>query len=213
MSAVISLPGTWRTRAAVILPFVTVLVTLLLMAMAWPRFWLYINFDDTPMNAYQSTLLLFVALVAVINARRGLLAHDQRERLIWLLLALAFIYLALDEQYMIHETVRNQYLKQYGQIVWLPWISAGDYLPVIYAVLGLLLLSRVWPFVARNRETCWCFALAIIMAGTAVIFDSVDWHALPGNWLGREQFLEECVEAMTYTLIVSSFLLSRNTSR
>lgn len=205
--------GTWRTRAACMLPFVTAGVTLLLMAMAWPRFWLYINFDDSPMNYYQSSLLFSAAAVAALNARLGTRANDQRERTVWRLIALAFIYLALDEQFMIHETVRNAYLRPYGQVAWLPWVSAGDYLPLLYAATGLSLLPKVWSFIARNRETRWCFAPAIVLAATAVVLDSVDWRALPGNWLGREQFVEECMEAMAYSLIVCAFLFSRDSGR
>lgn len=186
---------------------------LLLMALAWPKFWPFINFDDTPMNDYQSTLLLAASAVAVLNASRGARMGDRRERHGWLLISLAFLYLALDEQFMIHETVRNQVLRPYGRLSLLPWVAAGDYLPLLYASVGVALLPRIWPFVARSPGTRWRFAAAILLAGTAVTLDSIDWHEPPGHWLGREQFIEECMEAMAYTLFVASFLMAREPRR
>jgi hypothetical protein len=64
MRMTILIPGTWRTQVAYMTPFVTMGVTLLIIVIAWPRFWLYIDTDDTTMDHHQ--LLLAAAIVAVV---------------------------------------------------------------------------------------------------------------------------------------------------
>lgn len=199
-------PADLRGRIAHALPFITLAVIVTFIAAGWPKYWQYINFEQAPMTQYQAALLLCAAVIAAINAMHCRRLQERREVIVWGFISLVFLYLALDEQFTIHETVRETLLKPYGKIPFLPWVGPGDYLPLLYATVAIAGLPFFWPFIVRNTATRWRLVMAALLAGTAIVLDSINWHEIPGNWLGREQFLEECMEAMAYSLFAASFL-------
>ena len=57
----------------------------------------------------------------------------------WLLVGLGFFFLSFDEQFEIHETVRETVLKPHDVLTSVPGLKPGDVILPLYAVAGIWL--------------------------------------------------------------------------
>ncbi|WP_274648845.1 hypothetical protein [Paenibacillus humicola] len=179
----------------------------LLAAVKWPDYWIYIASEQTPMTWLQSVLwfgcVLLALLCAMLNyARTGL----GRETFLWLLLTAAFGFLMADERFAFHERVRDHVLKPAG-IKILPWMEAGDFLLLGYAVIALLLASSIVRlFRSRRSALFWLIAAALLFAA-AVGMDTFDVTRMTKAGERLEQSIEEIVELFADQSLLSSVLL------
>jgi len=113
----------------------------------------------------------------------------------WGVLALGFAGLAFDERFSVHERIRDHILAPRGvRIPFLPWVAPGDFLLMLVAVAGLLVLPLVWRCFRGDRLAIALLGAGVLLALVAVGLDSID----PSSWtVGQErvqQSLEEVVE-------------------
>jgi hypothetical protein len=180
------------TRRWLLLSMVAVwlAVPLVLGAATYPRWWAWIAPEQTPMTWVQSVVLVLAgacsALVAYVLGR----TRAGRTRL-WWLLAAGFCALAVDERFALHERVRDGYLAPRGVTVpFLPWVAPGDFLALGVAVVGLAVLPALWRALRRDVASRRALAVGVVLAGIAVLMDSVD----PSSWTLTKERVEQTVE-------------------
>jgi hypothetical protein len=95
---------------------------------------------------YSSYLLALVALTVIMCGRheRGVTLQWQRDRYVWPFLALGFLFLSVDESFMIHEAL-NDLLRQHLSIPAL----RGNYWTLVYFPIGLAALVVCVPWGRR----------------------------------------------------------------
>lgn len=182
-------------------------VVFLLLA-RWPEYWKWINFEDTPMTSLQVSVMYTSALVACAAGSHAWL-EARKECVDWWLLAVAFLYFAMDDRFAIHERIRDNILAPHGiRIPFLPWVGPGDFILLIYAVVGLLMLPRLLRVFRGNHAATVRFLTAVGVAGVAVLLDSIELKRLPVEWQRLEQTVEECLELTAQVLLLQSFIVA-----
>lgn len=185
----------------------SLLFAVLLAGLKWPSYWIYIASEQTPMTWLQSVIwfgcvLLSLLCCTMVYARKGF----GRPALVWLLLAAAFGYLMADERFAFHERVRDKLLRPTGLRL-LPWMEAGDFILIIYAIIALLLAVHIFRlYMARRAALGWLIAAAALFA-VAVGMDSFDVTRMTKSGERLEQSLEEVVELFAVLSLLSSVLL------
>jgi len=181
--------------------------TLLLLAAKWPRYWAYVAPEQTPMTWLQSVLLFACMLLGLLSFTLAYAEEGWSRRAgVWLVVTAAYLFLALDERFALHERVRDNVLAP-RDIKLLPWMGAGDFLLLLYAIAGLLFVSELYK-VLRSRRAAWrWFRAAAVLALAAVGADSVDVARMTEDGERVEQTLEEIVELAAMAAFFSSYLL------
>jgi hypothetical protein len=169
----------------------------------WPRWWTQIAPEQSAMTWLQSVLLVVASAGAAMIA----IADRSRSRM-WLVLAVGFGGLALDERFTIHERVRDTLLApRHVAVPFLPWVAPGDFLLLAYGVVGLTLLPSVIAVFRPDRPATRALILGVLFASVAAGVDSIN----PATWtIGQEriqQSLEECIELASDLSLLAAILL------
>lgn len=173
----------------------------------WPDYWRFVAAETTPLAWLESVLLILIAFVAGLIAYLEALSGQKIRRVVqsWMVIAIAFAWLALDERFALHERIRDRLLKPTG-IKLLPWMEAGDWVIPLYMVCGLAAIWGIWRLLEDNRASRHFFIAALLMSACAVLMDTIDIRSLD-KWLERLlQSIEEGVETFAMTAFLSSFL-------
>jgi len=174
----------------------------------WPEYWKWINYEDTPMTSVEVAVMYTTALTAFAGGCVAWL-HNEGTHRNWWILAGAFFYFALDDRFAIHERVRDNLLAPRGiRLPFLPWIGPGDFILLMYAVVGLALLPRLLGITQRNRPSAYRFWAAVGVAFVAILLDTFDINRLPVEGQRLEQTVEECLELIAQVLFFQSFFLA-----
>ncbi len=171
-----------------------------LIAARWPQYWMWINFEDTPMTSLEVGVMYTAALVA---AACGTVHHvvdsDRFAARWWWLLGAAFLYLGLDDRFALHERVRDHLLAPAGlRIPGLP-IAPGDFILLMYAFAGLVMVWKGRSLWQARAATRFWFVAGVAVSAVAVLMDAYDIHlfSIPAQRL--EQTLEEICELIGQT--------------
>jgi hypothetical protein len=181
-----------RGRWSIVLALVAlwVLVPAALAAARWPQWWAWIAPEQTPMTWVQSVVLVLAAagslLVGYVLRRT-----TGRSTWIWWLLAGGFFALAVDERFALHERLRDGVLAPRDMTVpFLPWVAAGDFLLMIVAVAGLVVLPFLWRAMGPDKGAKGALALGVLLAVVAVGMDSID----PASWTVAAERIQQTAE-------------------
>lgn len=191
-----------------VMPVTLALVVVLLFLGGWPRWWVYVAREWSPMTWMQSVLMVLTAFIAASVAAHAWLARrERREWLPFLLLTAGFGWLALDERFTIHERLRDNILAPRDiRIPFLPWMGAGDFLLPLYAVVGLVVLRLVLRALAGDRRARGLFIAGVAAAALVVAVDSFDPDRISLTVERYEQSAEEVVELTSATLFFLALL-------
>lgn len=179
-----------------------------LIAVKWPRYWAYIASEMTPMTWWESIILFSCSMSAFLCA--ALIYVDSglsRRVYIWCTLAAAFFFLTLDERFALHERVRDNWLEP-RNIKLLPWVGAGDFLLLLYAVVGILFLRYVLHELRIRKAAMRWFLVAVFIAALTVIMDSFDVSRMSLAMERLEQTVEEILELGAMLAFLVSFSLT-----
>ncbi len=171
---------------------VAILAPVLLALVRWPQWWAWIAPEQTPMTWLQSVALMLAAAgSAVIFLRLRLRGEPLRTTRAWLVLAVGFTALAVDERFALHERVRDGVLAPRDiSLPFLPWVGAGDFLLLGVALVGLLLLPMVLRAVRADPGARVALLVGVAVSVLAVGIDSID----PATWTVQEERLQQTVE-------------------
>ncbi|MFC5650666.1 hypothetical protein ACFPYJ_16345 [Paenibacillus solisilvae] len=183
------------------------LFVVLLIALKWPSYWVYIASEQTPMTWLQSVIWFGCVLFALLSftllyIQEGL----RRHALTWLMLAGAFLFLMMDERFAFHERVRDHYLKPAG-IKILPWMEAGDFILLMYAVVALAFVIPIYRVYRVRRTALIWLGIAAILFATAVGMDTLDVSKMSKATERFEQSMEEIIELLAVLSLFSSVWL------
>ncbi len=149
----------------------------------WHLFW----GEDNLVTWFSGMQLLMVGGVAWFNAEAGGLArrlHGKevaRHPWIWWIFMFGFFFLALDEQFRIHEQVRDSFLKPGGLFVDLEYVRPGDVLFYFYFLVGLGLAWFLFSELKRFPRSLAFFGGALVVAASVVVIDALP-EALVRSW-------------------------------
>lgn len=191
-----------------VLPVTFALVVVGLFVGGWPRWWVYVAREWSPMTWLQSMLMVLTAFVAgSVAAHTWLARRPRREWLPFVLLTVGFGWLALDERFTIHERLRDNILAPRDvRIPFLPWMGAGDFLLPLYAVAGLVVLRLVLRALASDRRARNLFLAGVVVAALVVAVDSFDPDRISLTVERYEQSAEEVAELASATLFFLALL-------
>ena len=176
----------------------------------WPNYWVYIASEMTPMTWWESMVLFACCLFALLNAFLIFIQNGYSRRvLIWFLLAAAFFFLTLDERFALHERVRDNWLAP-RDVKLLPWVGAGDFLLLLYAIIGLVFLRYLFRELQLRKAAVRWFIAGAAAGAFAVILDSFDVSKMSLAKERLEQTVEEVFElgAMLAFLLAFSLITS-----
>lgn len=182
-----------------------------LITVKWPRYWAYVASEMTPMTWWESVILFSCSMSALLCA--ALIFVDSgfsRRVLIWGILAAAFFFLTLDERFALHERVRDNWLEP-RNVKLLPWVGAGDFLLLLYAVVGLLFLRYVLRELRIRKGAMRWFLVAVAIATITVIMDSFDVSRMSLAMERLEQTIEEILELGAMLAFLLAFSLTAST--
>lgn len=205
-------------RFAVLMCILNLLIPLGLLAYAFitgRRFWLVFWGEDNLITWFSSLQLVLVALTAYLNLRvaalwRQLSGEESRKYWIWLVFALGFLFLALDERFEIHEALREGIIAQHGEVSIIPWARPADIGLYLYLVIGLMMGAFLVSELRVGYRGLLLFGLAVAVAASVTVVDSLP-KDLTRQWpLEFRRFLtsvfEESGEIWAQLLFLLSFL-------
>jgi hypothetical protein len=168
-------------------------------AWGWPRYWVNINYERSPLTWFSSVQLLVIALVCAVNAACVRLPVDKlalktEQQRAWPVLAAAFVFLSVDEQFQIHERLREGVFKPNEIGTELPGIAPGDFLPVLYAFAGIAVATRLWRYLDGDLGARAWLVAALMISAAAVLLDVVGVETIAPDWGRFAQFVEELLE-------------------
>jgi hypothetical protein len=184
----------------------------LLIGVKWPNYWQYIASEQTPMTWFQSVILFSCSLTALACASLSYIDRGWHKRVwVWGTLSLSFLFLTLDERFAMHERVRDLWLKPANIRIPLPWVGPGDFILLIYLILGLGFVFYIYQ-ILKERKSVWVwFCIGLALSTLAVAIDSFDVAMMT---LSQERFfqsVEEIIESVAMLSMWSSFILMSST--
>ena len=176
------------------------------MAAQWPRYWVWIAPERTPLAFLEALLLFSAALLAGLLALLATLEeHHPRERRMWAFGVLGFGFLGADERFALHERLRDKLLADVGLA--LPWGAPGDYLLLLYLGVALVLLPRFVTLLRGDRLALGMFAAGVVLAAVVLVADSFNVQAMALATERLEQSLEEVLETVADSLLAGALLV------
>lgn len=171
-----------------------IVIPVLLFVARYPRWWEWIAPEQVPMTWFQSVTLVVAGVLSLL-AWFVCRISGRTPRFGLAVLALGFAALAFDERFAIHERVRDGVLAPRDiSMPLLTWIAPGDFILLIVAVAGLLVLPMVLRCLHGDRWALGLFLLGVVLSLISVGTDSID----PGTWSVEaervQQTFEECIE-------------------
>lgn len=199
MSATIS-----RARRRLVLGLIVIaaVVPALLAVAKAPRYWEWIALELTPMTWVQTVLLMLTAVgaaaVAIAERVRGVAASVRRP---YWLLALGFVYLAVDDRFAIHERIRDGYLAPRDvSLPGLGFLAPGDVQMILMGLAGLLVLPLVLRALRRDRMALRLFVAGVAAAALSLAVDAVDPESMSLATERLVQTSEEVIELLAACL-------------
>ena len=126
----------------------------------------------------------------------------------WLVLALGFFFLSLDEQFEIHEKVRDSLLIPRGVLTDVPGLKPGDIVLPLYAVAGVVMTFTLVADLKRHRRSLVFFVAALALIVVTAFQDSLSWSVLSTRPVRPYQIVaEEVGEVWSQALFAVSLVL------
>lgn len=187
----------------------TIVFISILIYLAYPEYWLFINTENTPMTWYQSVLLFAISIFAFFNANLFFLKSEKVYVLLWIIIGFAFLFFSLDEKFMFHEQIRNNILKPKNiRLNFLPWVGVGDFILMVYLLIALIALPFYIKTIKKFKKSLVFLLVGFLFCFFAILADSYDIEKMQNNTLRIEQFMEEISEGFGFTFILISVMLS-----
>ena len=174
--------------------------------------------EDALASWFAVTQTVFIALAAwVIFAisRKNALALPRRIG--WLIVALIFTYIAIDDGALVHERLGSAFKENEGGSVGYPSYPWQLLLAPVFAAMGLFLLYFLWREMpgradrARILGAMACLAAAVAMDFVEGMDDGYRWLIDTFDWSNKtirhfSKSIEEFIEMLGMTLFLVTFL-------
>jgi hypothetical protein len=141
----------------------------------WHGFW----GEGNAITWFSSLQLIAVGVIALLNhqaaalSRRLVSSREAGRSWIWLVFAAGFFFLAVDEQFEVHETVRDRVLRPRGLFDGIPNLRPGDVGLWFYLAVGVICALFLLRELRRSRLALGLFAAALLIIATVNAVDSL----------------------------------------
>ncbi len=203
-----------RARAASVVAIVAVnlVVPAALLVAGLPRPWKAFYGEESPINWFSSVQCVVVGVLAfavwlVSRAGRSAGVDPARRSWPWLMLAAGFVGLGADEQFELHERLREGFFRPRGLFTDLPWLNPGDVVLPLYALAGVLLLVALFADLRRERPALVLFVCALALIAVLAVQDSLSLRILRSPSVRPVQIVvEEIGETASQALFALSLV-------
>lgn len=181
---------------------------LLLVVVSLPQWWKLIVYELTPMGWFESLLLYTCALLSFGCFVLLFLKKDDNKAIWWSVMFLGFLYLSLDERFALHERIRDKVLAPLDiSVPFAKWISPGDFILLIFAVIGIIILPMLLRLFKERKPAFNLFVAGVIISVLAVVMDSFDLKGMSAEFQRMEQFIEEILETSAMLTFLNAIFL------
>ncbi|MBK6885706.1 MAG: hypothetical protein IPH03_04110 [Tetrasphaera sp.] len=195
-----------RVRLVALLLLLAVAAPAALAAARYPKYWAWIALEGTPMTWLQTVLLVLAAAAAAVIALIGRLRSWPRTaRWPYAALSPAFVCVALDDRFGLHERLSERVLGPHGvRPPGLTFLAPGDIPLVLMAGAGLLVLPFILRALRTDRLALVLFALGALTAAVSVWMGSIDPSTVPIDVERFERTAEECLELLADCFVLAA---------
>ncbi len=146
-------------------------------------FWKLFRADDAPTEWLSSVQCLAVAGVAYANyAVRRALGPDREAdggrpatpAWVWLVFAVGFVLLGLDERFDFHEMLRDRVFRPAGLFLDIPFVTPGDVGLFLAFGVGVAFSRLLLPELRGWPPALPVFVAALALTGVVVLIDGLD---------------------------------------
>ena len=174
--------------------------------------------EDALASWFAVTQTVFVALSAwVIYAITRNHALAIRRRIGWMMVALIFTYIAIDDGAAVHERLGSAFKEREGGTINFPSYPWQLLLAPVFAAMGVFLLYFLWREMSRPVErirllcAMTCFAIAVALDFVEGMEDGYYWLIETFDWRNEtirhfSKSIEEFIEMLGMTLFLIAFL-------
>lgn len=174
--------------------------------------------EDALASWFAVTQTVFVAVAAwsifAISLKKKL---TRSRRFGWLVVALIFTYLAIDDGATVHERLGSAFKEREGGSVDFPSYPWQMLLVPVFATMGTFLLYFLWREMPRYADrvrllsAMGCFAIAVAMDFVEGMEDGYRWGIETFDWSEAtirhfSKSIEEFIEMLGMTLFLVTFL-------
>jgi hypothetical protein len=191
-----------------IISFSTVLVCILsLTFISYPEYWKNIIYEKSPMTWFESMILFACTFISMLNFIL-LKAKTGQFNKVWFLFVMGFLYLTIDERFMVHEKIREQILKpNHLNIDFLFWVEKGDYVLIFLMVTGLFFVPMIWKELKSDKEATLFFLIAIFCSAVAVGLDTISLKGMSLQLQYVIQYFEEIAETAAMVCFLNAIMM------
>ncbi len=177
-------------------------------------YWKLFEGEQNAITWFSSVQLLLVGLAAYFNHQVAGLsqslnpAETGKSYWIWLVFALGFVFLSLDERFEIHQNLREEVLMPLNILVDIPYVRPADVLLFVYMAIGLGFTVFLVRELRRRTLAFVLFIVALALIMASAVMDSLlleitrSWP-FPHFWTSA---FEETGEIWSQLLFLLSFL-------
>jgi hypothetical protein len=173
-----------------------VLFPLILFLGGLPEPWEAFYGEESPANWFSSVQCAILgmwgfAVFLVTRTGRAAGSDPVPRAWPWLVASLGFFFLSLDEQFEIHENMRELFLKPRGWFTEIPGLKSGDVVLPLYAVAGVALTYLLVKDLKRNRRSLVVFLCALALIFVTAVQDSLQLRIFRIPWVRHTQIVAE----------------------
>lgn len=189
-------------------------VSLVYAAATEQSWWKLFKAEGNLTSWWSSMQLLVIGVLAWLNFRLRCLM-EQAEVLpsaalggIWLVFALGFIFLGLDESFDFHEFLRAELFRANDLFTRSRYIIRGDVGLYLFFLVGLAFVPFLLGELKSHRPTFNLFFTALVLTLPLLVIDSLQDRVMRQwwNWRFWDYFFEEQGEIVVQLLFALAFL-------
>ena len=174
--------------------------------------------ESSAATIFSMVLLGATALVCFGTAYTRAGQNDDNARraaILWIVVGVAFIVLALDEGFMIHENL-DQLFHRIAEISETAWTDRiDDFILLVYGLIGLLILFRFRAEFLGTPRARKYFAAAFVLFFISFVLDALtnrreylDWLGLTGQARQIVHYVAHSIEEIAKLLSGATLLLA-----
>ncbi|MEL7213783.1 MAG: hypothetical protein AAGK92_14055 [Pseudomonadota bacterium] len=153
------------------------------------------HYGEYMAGTYISVILLL--LLGVTNFR---IYRLRRSHLIWLLMAVGFVFLAYDDQFKFHEGLDRDIHRFFGMTQTPLTDRLDDFIIGAYAILGAGALYLARAEIMRYKELFGYLAIGFSVVAVSVVLDAITNDRAVLEWMGLSEQAVSTLKKMLGTI-------------
>jgi hypothetical protein len=207
----------WRIFTFTSVLTINILALLFLTFSHWPEWWRNINFEDSHLTWFSSVQLIMIGFASISCFFWSTILGTYNsfvDKYLFGAMGCGFIFLSLDEKFMIHERLREKVFIPNEIGTEITGVGAGDFLHLVIAAVGLVVSYFIIKQIKASKLSLTFYCCAVGLALYSVITDAT-MPIPPADAILTEaeittgrlhQFTEEILETFAQAFFLMSFI-------